>query len=226
MPDLSLAISLLKPEEAEQYMRIRHIAFQHDVNKIFYFNAPGHEPSEATLNRVTRGIAEGIAKNVFYLKCVDTTTNQMIAGARWRYVRPEDPNATFRTWDEVNKELTIPEPFAESNPEVFRAFHELFGETKRKLLGTRPYWVLDTLVTHPEHHRRGAGGMLLKWGCEKADEAKMETYLEASEMGAPLYERYGFEPKEHIALDLRNWDGEEEIKWTVSLKNLGDVWKY
>ncbi|OHW98399.1 GNAT family protein [Colletotrichum incanum] len=27
---------------------------------------------------------------------------------------------------------------------------------------------LDTLVTHPDYQRRGAGSMLLKWGCELA----------------------------------------------------------
>ncbi|KAF1973350.1 acyl-CoA N-acyltransferase [Bimuria novae-zelandiae CBS 107.79] len=216
MPDNNLTVSLLKPDEAEQYMRIRHAAFKHDVNKILYFNQP--EPSQATLDHVTRDIADGIAEGIFYLKCVDTTTNEIIAGARWRYVRPNDTNSTARTWEEVNAELTIPEPYTESHPEVWHAFYKLFNETKKKQMGTRPYWVLDTLVTHPDHHRRGAGGMLLKWGCAKADEAGTEAYLEASEMGEPLYQRYRYEPVEKIALDLRRWGGEEEIRWTVMIR--------
>jgi GNAT superfamily N-acetyltransferase len=217
MPDPKLAVSLLTPDEAEQYMRIRHAAFVHDVNKIFYFHQP--EPSQATLDSVTQSIRDGIAKGTLYLKCVDTSNGDIIAGARWRYIGPNDPNATSRTWDEVNAELAIPEMYAESHPEVWRAFYELFNDSKRKHMGARPYWVLDTLVTHPDHHRRGAGGLLLRWGCDKADEAGTETYLEASEMGEPLYRRYGFEPVENIALDLRNWGGPEEIRWTVSRRD-------
>lgn len=215
MPDPNLAVSLLKPEEAEQYMRIRHAAFKHDVNKILYFNQP--EPSQSTLDRVTRDIADGITKGIFYVKCVDTTNNEMVAGARWRYIRPEASTATDRTWEEVEKGLTIPEPYTESHPEVWREFYELFNESKRKHLGTRPYWALDTLVTHPDHHRRGAGGLLLAWGCQKVDEAGTVAYLEASPMGEPLYRRYGFEPVGNLELDLRKWGGDEEIKWTVSL---------
>ncbi|KAJ4347058.1 uncharacterized protein N0V89_010993 [Didymosphaeria variabile] len=214
MPDSNLAVALLTSDEAEQYMRIRHAAFVHDVNKIFYFNQ--HEPSQNTLDSVTQSVRDGIAKGMLYLKCVDIRNGEIIAGARWRHIHSEDPNATSRTWDEVNAELTIPEMYTESHPEVWRAFYELFNESKRKHMGTKSYWVLDTLVTHPDHHRRGAGGMLLRWGCDKADEAGTEAYLEASEMGEPLYKRYGFEPVENIALDLRNWGGPEEIRWTVS----------
>jgi GNAT superfamily N-acetyltransferase len=219
MPDQKLAVSLLTPDEAEQYMRIRHAAFVHDVNKIFYFHQ--HEPSQATLDSVTQSIRDGIAKGTFYLKCVDTSNGDIIAGARWRYLGPNDPNATSRTWDEVNAELAIPEMYAESHPEVWCAFYKLFNDSKRKHMGARAYWVLDTLVTHPDHHRRGAGGLLLSWGCDKADKAGKETYLEASEMGEPLYTRYGFEPVEKIALDLRNWGGPEEIRWTVSWRDPG-----
>lgn len=218
MPNPNLVVSLLSPDDAEQYMRIRHAAFKADVNKIFYFNQ--HEPSQATLERVTHSIRDGIGKGILYLKCVDTSNGEIIAGARWRYVQPKDPNATSRTWDEVNEELTIPEMYTESNPEAWRAFYELFNQKKKKHMGTRPYWVLDTLVTHPNHHRRGAGGLLLRWGCEKADDARTETYLEASEMGEPLYAKYGFEPVEKIALDLRRWGGEEEIRWMVSRSGL------
>lgn len=213
MPDSKLAVSLLTPGEAGQYMCIRHVAFVNDVNKILYFHR--HEPSQATLDRVTQSIRAGIAEGILYLKCVDTSNGEIIAGARWRCIRPNDPNATSCTSEEVDTQLTVPDMYTESHPDVWRAFYELFNRSKRKHMGARPYWVLETLVTHPDHHRRGAGGLLLKWGCDKADEASMETYLEASGMGEPLYRKYGFEPVENIALDLRSWGGPEEIRWTV-----------
>jgi GNAT superfamily N-acetyltransferase len=48
------------------------------------------------------------------------------------------------------------------------------------------------LFTHPKHHRRGAGAMLLKWGIDQADKLELECYLESSVEGRALYERFGF----------------------------------
>jgi predicted N-acetyltransferase YhbS len=55
--------------------------------------------------------------------------------------------------------------------EKISSLYNLFNTNKRKILGTRPYYVLDTLVALPKHKRRGAGSMLVRWGCERADAA-------------------------------------------------------
>lgn len=51
---------------------------------------------------------------------------------------------------------------------------------------------LDMLCTHPEYRRRGAGGMLVSWGCERADADRVAAYVDASPSGKPLYEKFGF----------------------------------
>ncbi|USP75091.1 phenylacetate 2-hydroxylase protein [Curvularia clavata] len=209
MTSSSLEVSLLKPDEAELYMRIRHEVFRPTVNHILYSRG---EPSQKTLDKVTNDIRELLAKGVIFLKCVDTTTGEMIAGARWRYVKPEQEGAKERTWEEVDAGLTIPEPFDESDPDMWKEVFGLINENKREILQTRPHYVLDTLVVKQEHERRGAGGMLVRWGCEKADEADVEAYLEASPMGAPLYARHGFQRVKDLDLDLRKWGGTEQIK--------------
>lgn len=212
MADPNLEISLLKPEEAEQYMRVRHEVFRPTVNKILYARG---EPSEKTLNQVVEEIREGISKGTIYLKCVDKTTGEMVAGARWRYLKPKQEGAKERTWEEVDAGLTIPEPYEESEPEMWNALFKLFAANKREILGTRPYYVLDTLVTLDKHRRRGAGSMLIRWGCEKADEAGVEAFLEASPMGAPVYARHGFVPVKEENLDLRQWGGEEDFQFIL-----------
>lgn len=199
-------------------MRIRHEAFRSDINKIFYFEAPSHDPSQATLDAFTSSIKDGILnKGIIFAKCVDNETSTIVAGARLTQYLPLDPNRTTRTEQDLDKEYTTPTPYAESNQDVWNAFFDLFHATKREVMGTRSFLKLDTLVTHPDHHRRGAGGMLLDWVVKMADERGLECYLELSIMGRPLYERYGFKPVKDISLDLRNWGGEEEICWTVSL---------
>lgn len=209
-----LQISLLKPEEAEQYMRVRHEVFRDTVNKILYSRG---EPSEATLARVTEEIRDGVVnKGIMYLKCVDVKTGEIVAGARWRCVKPRDPNAIERTWEEVDQDMKMSEPYEESDPELFHALNDLFNENKRDIMGTRSHYVLDTLVTLPQHERRGAGSMLVRWGTERADEAGFEAYLEASPMGAPMYERHGFEPQRKVELDLRKYGGDEVLGFIVS----------
>jgi GNAT superfamily N-acetyltransferase len=215
MPDPNLQVSLLLPEEAEQYMRIRHETFRDTVNKILY---PRAEASEKTLDRVTRETRENIAKGFLFLKCVDTSTGEMVAGARWRYVKPDDPNATERTWEEVEAAFADrPEPYEESDPAMLTELYDIFQERQRKYLANRPYYSLDTLVTLPRHERRGAGGMLVRWGCEKADEAGVQAYLEASPIGAPLYARHGFVGLEEMQLDLRKYGGDKVMRFIVSI---------
>ncbi|KAF2631382.1 acyl-CoA N-acyltransferase [Macroventuria anomochaeta] len=210
-PDLQ--VSLLKPEEAEQYMHIRHEVFRPSVNNILYSRG---EPSQETLARVTEEIRDGVVnKGILYLKCVDTTTGEIIAGARWRCVMPKEEGASERTWEEVDEGFERSEPYDESDPKLFHALHDLFSENKRAILGTRSHYVLDTLVTLANHERRGAGSMLVRWGTERADEAGVEAYLEASPMGAPMYARHGFEPVKKVALDLRKYEGKEIMEFIL-----------
>ncbi|KAL1608293.1 hypothetical protein SLS60_003233 [Paraconiothyrium brasiliense] len=210
-----LEVSLLKPEEAEQYMRIRHEVFRPTMNKIFYSRG---EPSRKTLDRVTEETRDGIInKGILYLKCVDKSTGEIIGGARWRYAKPKEEGARERTWEEVEAGFTIPEPYEESNPELLRNLHHLLNTNKREILGNRSYYTLVTCVVLPQHERRGAGSMLVQWGCERADEAGVEAYLEASLVGAPMYERLGFKPVKHIELDTKTFGAERNERFIIKL---------
>lgn len=48
------------------------------------------------------------------------------------------------------------------------------------------------LATHPDYRRRGAGSMLIQWGCDVADREGAGAYIDASKAGAPLYAKHGF----------------------------------
>lgn len=74
------------------------------------------------------------------------------------------------------------------------------------------------LVTDPEHLRRGAGRMLVTWGIERADKAKLPSCLEATEEGKPLYAKLGFEPVHEQQFDLSKYGGEGFETNTVMLR--------
>lgn len=48
------------------------------------------------------------------------------------------------------------------------------------------------MVVHPKHRGRGLGGLMMEWGNRKTDEKGIEGFLEASELGRPLYEKWGY----------------------------------
>ncbi|KAF2446366.1 acyl-CoA N-acyltransferase [Karstenula rhodostoma CBS 690.94] len=216
MTNPQLQVSLLRPEEAEQFMRIRHKVFKPTINKILYSRG---EPSQKILDRVTKDVRDGIVnKGMLYLKCVDVATGEMIAGARWRYAKPKEEGARERTWDEVEAGFTVPEPYEESDPELFRSLFHLLNTNKREILGNRPYYTLITCAVLPQHERRGAGTMLVQWGCDRADEAGVEAYIEASLMGVPVYERLGFKPVKRIELNTKDFGAKENEAFIVMIR--------
>jgi GNAT superfamily N-acetyltransferase len=77
--------------------------------------------------------------------------------------------------------------------------------------------VLDQVKTLPEHHRKGAGTALLRWGVELADREGLPIRLEATPYGLGLYEKFGFETKEKVELDLRPWGG-TSYTFTIMLR--------
>lgn len=56
--------------------------------------------------------------------------------------------------------------------------------------------VIEMLSTHPDHQRRGAGAMLMKWGCDIADSLGLSAFVQATHEGQHLYGKFGFVDKE------------------------------
>ncbi|KAJ8110054.1 hypothetical protein OPT61_g6998 [Boeremia exigua] len=78
-----------------------------------------------------------------------------------------------------------------------------------EIMGTeKPYFMLNSLATHPDHHRRGAAGLLLDWGTRKADNEGLVTYLDATQLARPIYAKRGFELKRTVEWDRKVWGGE------------------
>ncbi|KAJ4986882.1 GNAT family protein (acetyltransferase) [Stagonosporopsis vannaccii] len=72
----------------------------------------------------------------------------------------------------------------------------------------KPYFMLNSLATHPEHQGRGAAKLLLDWGMQKADKEGLVTYLDATQRARPIYAKRGFELKKVVEWDRKVWGGE------------------
>lgn len=66
-------------------------------------------------------------------------------------------------------------------------------DARVKWLGDHPAGILMYMVVHPAWRRKGISTLCVRWGLQKCDELRIPSLLEASEDGAKVYEKLGFE---------------------------------
>lgn len=81
---------------------------------------------------------------------------------------------------------------ADGDPALAGVFFGKLAEMHEGIMAGRPHWYLEIIVTRARYQGRGAGGMLMGWGVERADEEGVECYLDATPEGKHLYEKFGF----------------------------------
>ncbi|KAK5694027.1 hypothetical protein LTR97_009645 [Elasticomyces elasticus] len=135
-----------------------------------------------------------------WLKVVDTELeNEIIACALWRFALSGD-----------SPKIEAPAPVQEvevkkdeQKPTIWSALEQSWNAFRAEFVGSSPHANLQICIVHPEQQRRGAGSMLVKWGCDKADERGLTCILGASEAGLKLYKNFGFEIVKLTTMDLR-----------------------
>ncbi|KAJ5691970.1 Acyl-CoA N-acyltransferase [Penicillium macrosclerotiorum] len=121
-----------------------------------------------------------------YVKIVDPESNnangqpRLVAYAKWDLAMVAERGSRFPPWHED-------QPAGDCDN-----FFGSLEKERQRVMGDRKNFYLDMLGTHPEYRKRGAGSMLVKWGCDLADDEGAGAYVDASKAGAPLYEKFGF----------------------------------
>jgi GNAT superfamily N-acetyltransferase len=139
-----------------------------------------------------------------WMKVSDTDTGELVSCALWRIPcqraepsESEGEQQEERKWEDLD----------------FWAYQaRRWSEFEKQFIGDQQYALLSILVTDPKHQRRGAGGMLVDWGCRIADEKGWICALGASEAGFKMYSSHGFELKEEELLDLAQF-GVQGTEW-------------
>lgn len=86
------------------------------------------------------------------------------------------------------------------------------------------------IMVHPDHQRKGIGGLLLKTVTDKADAVNAPTVITSSVEGRGLYKKHGFESLGTWAIDNEEWAHkiaahEKNIGYTDGVSNLEDKCK-
>lgn len=63
---------------------------------------------------------------------------------------------------------------------------------------------MDDTTVDPNHQRKGVGSLLVNWGVQKADELGIECFVEATDPGSMLYQKFGFTNLMKVLVDAEN----------------------
>lgn len=217
--------------------RVQEIAFSGDLGPLFFpqgktdaareyehkkaLKGLHHEPTHRYMVVVdTDAVAE--EKDVERLseaeKEVVRREGRVVGTAFWKVYEKDRSDAEVEAEEEKGKEDGFPPGF---NIPLGEAFFGAMGKAKKEQLGGRRHVLLHILATDPAFHRRGIGAMQLKWGLDEADRLGVEAYLEASQAGRPLYERWGFKVIKPLDFDSREWGTEKNIGVMLMLRPVG-----
>ncbi|PSN65530.1 hypothetical protein BS50DRAFT_497461 [Corynespora cassiicola Philippines] len=183
---MPLELHLMEEPDFPDFVRIQLAAFSTGIISALMPQPLSPERRQKTIDKHVTSFRE--EKDVTYLKVIDTDLGgKLIAAAKWRI------NEKERTEEEIQPMLPVPGKDEEDNL-VAQDFMRYLHRMRSTYMGTKPFSFLHILITDPEHQKRGAGRMLLRWGAQKADKAQLPSFLEASDAGRPLYESEGFKP--------------------------------
>ncbi|KAF2749343.1 acyl-CoA N-acyltransferase [Sporormia fimetaria CBS 119925] len=206
---MPLELHPMTDDDIPHFQRIMRAAFRFGIVAALFPKAPTPEESQKDVERLTKENQED--PTVHFLKVIDTEkNNEIIACAKWHIYEKE-----LSEEDVEKRNKKIPDDASLA----YRDFFGFLNESRKKWMGTKPFCFLNILVTHPDHHRRGAGAMLVKWGTDRADKAHLPAFLEASEEGKPLYAKMGFKEMEYREFDLTKYGREGTERNTIMIRS-------
>lgn len=138
-----------------------------------------------------------IDKSARFVKVIDTDlepSDQIISLARWHDYPEGFPLAN--TWMEVDVLASPPQkphfPDGLKGEEVVTFLDAATKMIREWHMTANRCWMLTTLITRSEHRRRGAGGLLVKWGADQASAAGCVACLAADPAAQSMYAKQGF----------------------------------
>lgn len=144
--------------------------------------------------------------NAKYLKAV-LPDGKIIGMAKWHLFL--DPASTENPWD-----VDLP-PTANA-----ALYHQFFGDlhaARVKWLGGKRHILMGVLAVDPDYQKMGVGRELLRWGLDLADEEQVETWIDASAAGHPLYKQLGWVDVGKVDIDLGPWGLEPKVRSIASM---------
>jgi ribosomal protein S18 acetylase RimI-like enzyme len=199
------------------------------INKIIFPPATCTEEDQASWLRARFGrLFSGMKPEIRLFKITDQETGKLAAWSRWGYpisslADEEREKEKEKDRMENDNEETSPLQGEEgsgnaslvigslskwpvgANEEACESYFGTLDQMRESYVRWEEDYVLYFLATDPVYQGRGLGTMLLNQGIELAEAESKRIYLEATEMGHPLYEKLGWRDIDLVSIDFTKW---------------------
>ncbi|KAG9683759.1 hypothetical protein KCU99_g10041, partial [Aureobasidium melanogenum] len=166
-------------------------AMREDPLRKIMFPQAGSEAyeEEEEIEWIITGLRDSLANKSCYIRKV-TGEAGCVGYAIWTLESGNGPT----TQKAISKERKASQnPKALDTEAWFQVSKHLRKERQRVLHGQQIILRLNEISVAPEYQRKGAGTMLLRWGCAMADENNLDCFVMASPDAIRFYETSGFE---------------------------------
>lgn len=85
--------------------------------------------------------------------------------------------------------------------------------TPRSMWMQRPHGGMWNLVVHPKHRGKGVGRMMMEYNARELDARGLEGFVEATELGRPVYEKGGYQVVMKFSSYLPTGKPKEWTRW-------------
>lgn len=226
MPSSDFAVQPCSIDDVSSMLRSYRDAFEHDPMRIWGTGAiPDSVVQEWHEERFSRRFtAPEKSPGVFHYKAVETKSGMLAGFGRFAFPHEErrDENGKKKEKKPVmddEADENGAEDFFSTLPEganvaaLKESFTKLSAAQKRHYNPTTDY-AAELIVTDPKYQRRGIATMLCRHVLDMADKDGARTYVEATRMGEPVYERLGWKTVEVVTfgLDEERGDGRTALE--------------
>ena len=217
---MPLQLLPLEESDLDAYENVAWEAFKDGFMRLMYPNGQGRAAREWGKHYALIDWRNHPEKFKF-MKVIDTElpdddpNNQIVGVSAWKFYLRDRTEAEMEA--EANESEARGHP-PDMNVPFFEEFIGNVSKCKKEILGGKAYVFLNVLATLPEYHRRGVGAMHLRWGNKQADHLGLQSYLEASPMGRPLYERMQYEKVGDLPFDARKWGLDRDLPHVIMVR--------
>jgi GNAT superfamily N-acetyltransferase len=204
----NLKIELAHEKDIDELISIISPCFQNVPVEILMFGEPTPENMKNVAAQHLKSWRIHAEESSLHcaIKCVYTdpeTGKSEIAGC-----------AEWFTFDrERTAEQYLPAPhllsadWMENEDDKLKAlkFNKPIVDKRNEWMAGHPHAVLRYMAVAPKWRRKGIATMCVQWGVDRCRELGIPAYLEASDEGAPVYEKLGFEKVDIVEAP---WEGE------------------
>lgn len=199
----SFTIRPAKVEDVPAMARLATDASALDRNTQVKARGPEPYDHDATMRELLPGWIERPPTRGFVVAAIDDASGEVIGWASWAFAgyNPGPPSNDPPTDHDAKEREARAEPVGTTRLGKLTSANMMRWIDRLMPPGTK-CMVIQSIAVHPAHQGKGVGKALIAAGTERADADGVYIWVHASESGAPMFAKQGFEVVGTFEVDL------------------------